>query len=81
MMDKKELKKLIDRLDNGVDKFIIAGLFYGLNDSDNREQLLNLTTDMVDLDNSTITLPSGRVVVMDKILKGAVMEAMNQVNI
>lgn len=31
MIDRKELEKLINRLDNGIDKFIVVGLFYGLN--------------------------------------------------
>lgn len=75
---KQELKIMLDRLDNGVDKFILAGLFYGLNDSDNREQLLNITKDMVDMKKSTITLQSGRVVVMDEILKSVTEEALNQ---
>lgn len=78
MLNKKELKMMLDRLDNGVDKFILAGLFYGLNDSDNREQLLNITKDMVDMEKSTITLQSGRVVVMDEILKSVTEEALNQ---
>ena len=69
---------MLDRLDNGVDKFILAGLFYGLNDSDNREQLLSITKEMVDIEKSTITLQSGRVVVMDEILKSVTQEALNQ---
>lgn len=78
MIDRKELKVMLDRLDNGVDKFILAGLFYGLNDSDNREQLLNIKKDMVDIEKSTITLQSGRVVIMDEILKNATQEALKQ---
>lgn len=31
MIDKKELKVMLNRLENGIDKFILAGLFYGLN--------------------------------------------------
>lgn len=78
VIDKKELKLMLDRLDNGVDKFILAGLFYGLNDSDNREQLLNITKDMIDIEKSTITLQSGKVVVMDEILRSVAEEALNQ---
>ena len=77
-MNKIELKNILNKLENGVDKFIVAGLFYGLNDSDHREQLLNLKVNMVNLENSTITLPSGRVVVMDEILKEVVTETINQ---
>lgn len=78
MLNKKELKEMLNKLDNGVDKFILAGLFYGLNDSDNREQLLNITKNMVDIEKSTITLQSGRVVIMDEILKSVTTEALNQ---
>lgn len=78
MLNKKELKEMLNKLDNGVDKFILAGLFYGLNDSDNREQILNITKNMVDIEKSTITLQSGRVVIMDEILKSVTTEALNQ---
>lgn len=79
MIDKKELQELVERLDNGIDKFIVAGLFYGLNGgSTNKEQLLNITTDSVNFKNSTITLPDGRVVVMDAFLEKITKEAIDQ---
>lgn len=78
IINKDELKMMINKLENGIDKFIVASLFYGLNSNDYKEQLLKLTTDMVDLENSTITLPSGRVVYMDCILREATIEAINQ---
>lgn len=78
MITKIELKNLLNKLDNAVDKFIVAGLFYGLNESDNREQLLSIKSASVDLENSTLTLPNGRVVVMDQLLKEVTTEAMNQ---
>lgn len=79
MIDKRELKNLVERLDNGVDKFIVAGLFYGLNGSSSKkEQLLNITVDDIDFDNSTITLLDGRVVVMDDFLKKIAKEACTQ---
>lgn len=78
MITKNELKNLLNKLDNAVDRFIVAGLFYGLNESDNREQLLSIKSASVDLENSTLTLPNGRVVVMDQLLKEVTAEAMNQ---
>ena len=79
MIDRKELQELVNKLDNGIDKFIVAGLFYGLNGgSTNKEQLLNITTDSVDFEKSTITLPDGRVVVMDNFLKKITKEAIEQ---
>lgn len=81
MMDiitKQELKELMDRLENGIDKFILAGCYYGLNDNDYREQFLNLKSSQVNLENSTITLQNGRVIVMDSLLKKVVEEAMTQ---
>ena len=78
MITKIELRNLLNKLDNAVDKFIVAGLFYGLNESDNREQLLSIKSASVDLENSTLTLPNGRVVVMDQLLKKITVEAMAQ---
>ncbi|MDK0668778.1 hypothetical protein P5F12_13395 [Clostridium perfringens] len=78
MITKLELKKMIDKLDNGIDKFIVAGIFYGLNSSDYREQLLNIKTSSVNFEESTLTLPNGRVVVMDDLLKEVVREAVEQ---
>ena len=73
-MNKKELKNILNKLDNGVDKFIVAGLFYGLN----KEEISNLKINMVDLENSKILLPSGREVIMDEILKEVTTQAINQ---
>lgn len=78
MITKLELKKMIDKLDNGIDKFIVAGIFYGLNSSDYREQLLNIKTSSVNFEESTLTLPNGRVVIMDDLLKEVVREAVEQ---
>lgn len=78
MITKLELKKMIDKLDNGIDKFIVAGIFYGLNSSDYREQLLNIKTSSVNFEESTLTFPNGRVVVMDDLLKEVVREAVEQ---
>lgn len=79
MIDKRELKNLVERLENGVDKFIVVGLFYGLNGSSSKkEQLLNITVDDINFDNSTITLSDGRVVVMDSFLEKIAKEACAQ---
>ena len=75
---KKGLEEKLDKLDNGIDKFIVAGIFYGLNSSDYREQLLNIKTSSVNFEESTLTLPNGRVVVMDDLLKEVVREAVEQ---
>lgn len=75
---KKGLEEKLDKLDNGIDKFIVAGIFYGLNSSDYREQLLNIKTSSVNFEESTLTLSNGRVVVMDDLLKEVVREAVEQ---
>ncbi|WP_415349451.1 hypothetical protein [Clostridium perfringens] len=75
---KKFLKENLDKLDNGIDKFIVAGIFYGLNSSDYREQLLNIKTSSVNFKDSTLTLPNGRVVVMDELLREVTREAIEQ---
>ena len=75
---KKGLEEKLDKLDNGIDKFIVAGIFYGLNSSDYREQLLNIKTSSVNFEESTLTLPNGRVVIMDDLLKEVVREAVEQ---
>lgn len=78
MITKKELINLSNKLENAVDRFILVGLFYGLSDADNRVQLLNIKKESVNFENSTITLPSGRVVIMDDFLKKIALEAINQ---
>ncbi|ELC8343600.1 hypothetical protein H8K00_02360 [Clostridium perfringens] len=75
---KNFLKENLDKLDNGIDKFIVAGIFYGLNSSDYREQLLNIKTSSVNFKDSTLTLPNGRVVVMDELLREVTREAIEQ---
>ena len=75
---KTDLEKMLNRLDNGIDKFIVAGVFYGLNSSDCREQLLNIKISSVNFEDLTLTLPNGRVVVMDNLLKEVVREAIEQ---
>lgn len=79
IITKAELMTLTSRLENGIDKFILAGFFYGINgEAGYKEQLLNLQVDCVNFINSTITLPDGRVVVMDDFLKKITAEAINQ---
>lgn len=75
---KNFLKENLDKLDNGIDKFIVASIFYGLNSSDYREQLLNIKTSSVNFKDSTLTLPNGRVVVMDELLREVTREAIEQ---
>lgn len=79
IITKKELEEIINKLENGIDKFIIAGFYYGLNGSSNyKEQLLNLKADCVDFEKETINLPDGRIVKMDKLLKQVTKEAIEQ---
>ncbi|EOU2050036.1 hypothetical protein ACV3OO_06260 [Clostridium perfringens] len=75
---KKGLEEKLDKLDNGIDKFIVAGIYYGLNRSNYREQLLNIKTSSVNLEESTLTLPNGEKVVMDDLLKEVTREAVEQ---
>ena len=76
---KQELKIMLDRLDNGVDKFILASFFYGLNScSRYKEQILHLTVDTIDFENSIINLPDGRTFMMDKLLSSVAKEAIEQ---
>lgn len=79
IITKKELEEIMNKLENGIDKFIIAGFYYGLNGSSNyKEQLLNLKADCVDFEKETINLPDGRIVKMDKLLKQVTKEAIEQ---
>ncbi|MDU5111184.1 MAG: hypothetical protein E6248_12100 [Clostridium sp.] len=79
MIDRKELKQIVDRLENGIDKFILAGFFYGLNgEVGYKEQLLNLEVDSIDFENKKINLPDGREVIMDELLMNISEEAINQ---
>lgn len=79
LITKKELEELVNKLDNGIDKFILLGFYYGLNGSAGyKEQLLNLEIDAVDFENKKINLPDGREVVMDELLEKICKEAVNQ---
>lgn len=79
IITKKELKNLVGKLDNGIDKFILAGFFYGLNgEAGYKEQLLTLEVSSVDFTDSKIYLPDGRVVVMDEMLREITSEAIEQ---
>ena len=79
LITKKELEELVNKLDNGIDKFILLGFYYGLNGSASyKEQLLNLEVDSVDFENKKIDLPDGREIIMDKLLEKICKEAVNQ---
>ena len=79
IITKQELEKMIGRLENGIDKFILAGFFYGLNgEAGYKEQLLNLEVGAIDFENKKINLPDGREVVMDELLERVCEEAINQ---
>ena len=79
LITKKELEELVNKLDNGIDKFILLGFYYGLNGSASyKEQLLNLEVDSVDFENKKINLPDSREVIMDALLEKVCKEAINQ---
>lgn len=79
LIKKKELEELVNKLDNGIDKFILLGFYYGLNGSASyKEQLLNLEVDSVDFENKKINLPDSREVIMDELLEKVCEEAVNQ---
>lgn len=79
IITKKKLEEMINKLDNGIDKFILAGFFYGLNgEAGYKEQLLNLEVGAIDFENKKINLPDGREVVMDELLEKISKEAINQ---
>lgn len=76
---KKDLEEMIIKLENGIDKFILAGFFYGLNgEAGYKEQLLNLEVDTIDFENKKINLPDGREVIMDELLEKVCKEAISQ---
>ena len=57
IVTKKKLTEMIGKLENGIDKFILAGFFYGLNgEAGYKEQLLNLEVGAIDFENKKIIL-------------------------
>lgn len=79
IITKKKLEEMINKLENGIDKFILAGFFYGLNgEAGYKEQLLSLEVGAIDFENKKINLPDGREVVMDELLEKISKEAINQ---
>ncbi|MBE5960916.1 MAG: hypothetical protein E7256_05950 [Lachnospiraceae bacterium] len=79
LISREELIQYIDELENAIDKFIVAGIFYGLNSgNDHTEGFLTIKKEQVDLDQGTITLEDGRCVIMDELLKKVTSEAMEQ---
>lgn len=79
IITKKKLEELVGKLENGIDKFILVGFFYGLNgEAGYKEQLLNLEVDSIDFENFKINLPDGRDVIMDELLTSVAKEAIEQ---
>lgn len=79
IITKKELEEIMNKLENGIDKFILAGFYYGLNGASGyKEQLSNLKIDCIDFEKEVINLPDGRTVKMDKLLKQVAKEAIEQ---
>jgi len=79
IITKKKLEEMINKLENGIDKFILAGFFYGLNgETGYKEQLLNLEVSAIDFENKKINLPDSREVIMDELLEKVCEEAINQ---
>lgn len=79
IITKKKIEEMVSRLENGIDKFILVGFFYGLNgEVAYKEQLLNLEVSAIDFKNKKINLPDGREVIMDRLLEKVCEEAINQ---
>lgn len=64
---REEIQDVCDLFINPVDKFIVYGLFCGINGK-GRSELLNLTKDQINFDNNTILL-SDRIVYIDEYMK------------
>lgn len=76
---KAELIERVNKLDNPIDKFIIVSIFYGLaGESIEGVQILEIKKSDVNLEENTIKLKDGSVVVMDSLLKKVTVDAMNQ---
>lgn len=79
IISRSQIEKYIRELQNPIDRFIILGLFFGLNgNNDYKEQYLTIKKSQVDLEQSKITLSDGRVVFMDPLFRQVTKEAMAQ---
>lgn len=72
----EDIQDYIETLENPQDKFIIYALFNGIYNQ-NAEELLTITTDMIDMENGLIHLKD-RDVVMDSIMKKIVEQTLNE---
>ena len=76
---KAELIERVNKLDNPIDRFIIVSIFYGLaGESIEGVQILDIKKSDVNLEENTIKLKDGSVVVMDSLLKKVTVDAMDQ---
>ncbi|MEW8994073.1 hypothetical protein [Clostridium sp.] len=76
---KAELIEKVNKLDNPMDRFIVVGIFYGLaGESTEGAQILEVKKSDVNLEENTIKLEDGSVVVMDSLLRKVTVDAMNQ---
>lgn len=74
---REEIQDVCDLFINPVDKFIIYGLFCGINGKE-RKDLLELKKDNINFDNNTILL-NDRIIYIDEYMKGILQETLNPV--
>lgn len=79
ILNEKEFLNQISKLDNAVDRFLMAGIFYGLQgETVAGEQVLKIKKTDVDFSNGTIKLLDGRIVAMNDSLEKITTDAINQ---
>ena len=74
---KREIQDICDLFINPVDKFIVYGLFCGI-DGKGRSELLNLKKDQINFENKTITL-SDRIIYIDDYMEDILKDTLNPV--
>lgn len=72
---KEEIQDICELFINPVDKFIVYGLFCGI-DGKQRSELLNLKKDQVNFENGTITL-SDRTIYMDEYMRNVLRDTLD----
>ena len=79
IITKSELKKQMRMLDNAVDRFLIVGLFYGLDGENNGgSQIAGIKKSNIDFENKKIILDNGCIFEMDEYLEKIIRDAINQ---
>ena len=79
IIKKSELKKQMRMLDNAIDRFLIVGLFYGLDGENNGgSQIAGIKKSNIDFENKKIILDNGFIFDVDEYLEKIVRDAINQ---